>query len=141
MLKILPLLICLAVILGCSWSFGSNGTGNTTNNASPVSKTNTPAAPFNTPDAAPSQNKLVGTWVGRNSNNTGDLKMVFTNDEWTLYADGKMIAAPLKYVVTDDKTIEVTGRDGAKFPLKCSVTGNTLNTDMGGTKVTLKKAP
>ena len=131
----LPVLICLMIILGCRGNFGSVNSGNT-----PANVSNNPPAPSNTPDAYPGSNKLIGTWVGKNANNTGELKMVFTRDEWTLYANGKMIAAPLKYVPVDENTIEVTGRDGGKFPLKYTVTGDRLETLMRDTKVILKRA-
>lgn len=130
----IPIFICLVVVLGCRNS-GSVNSGNTSANVS-----NSSSAPSNTPDAYPGSNKLIGTWIGKKANNTGELKMVFTHDEWTLYADGKMIAAPLKYVPIDENTIEVTGRDGGQFPLKCSVTGDRLETIMKDTKVILKRA-
>ena len=132
---LLPGLMCLMIILGCRGNFGSVNSDKT-----PANISNNSSAPSNTPDAYPGSNRLMGTWIGKNANKTGDLKMVFTRDEWTLYANGKMIAAPLKYVPVDENTIEVTGRDGGNFPLKYSVTGDRLETFIRDTKVVLKRA-
>lgn len=130
----LPVLLCLVIILGCRANFGSVNSGNT-----PANVSNNSSAPPETPDAYPGSNKLIGTWIGKNANNTGDLKMVFTRDEWTLYSNGKMIAAPLKYVRVDENTIEITGRDGGKFPLKYTIIGDRIETFMKDTKVALKR--
>lgn len=128
--------ICLLIVFGCKASSDAPNAGKTSDN----SQYRTPDA-YSTPNnaPAPSRNKLIGTWTGKSANGTSDIKMVFTADEWTLFAGGKSMGSR-KYTLIDDETIEVESKDGEKFSMETVVSGDTLKVNMQGTKLVLKRA-
>lgn len=132
LLNILFAAVFLCAILGCKAISDLGGSKSSDNTSSTPVSTSTPA-----PTATP--NKLVGTWTGKSADGSNNLEMVFTNDEWTLSSNGSPVRGTQKYKFTDSETIEVTTGDGSKFPMKVVVTGDTLNVDMRGTKVVMKR--
>ena len=136
LLNLLSAAICLLIVFGCKASSDAPNAGKTSDNT----QYRTPDA-YSTPNRAstPSPNKLIGTWTGKSANGTSDIKMIFTADEWTLFAGGKSMGSR-KYTLIDDHTIEVETKDGDKFSMETVVSGDTLKTDMQGTKLVLKRA-
>lgn len=136
LLSVFLIAICLSITFGCKTSNDAPNAGKTSDN----NQNRTPDA-RSTPNnaAAPSRNKLIGVWTGKTANGTGDVKMVFTAEEWTLSASGKSMGTR-KYSLIDDETIEVESKDGGNFSMKTVVNGDALNVDMQGTKLVLKRA-
>jgi hypothetical protein len=134
-LNILLIAVCLSAILGCKAisDLGGKSSDNTTPTTSPTTTSTSTPAPSATP------NKLVGNWSGKSANGSTSLKMVFTNDEWTLSSNGTPVRGTQKYKFIDSDTIEVTTGDGSKFPMEVEVNGDTLTVDMRGTKVVMTR--
>ena len=137
LLNLLSAAICLLIVFGCKASSDAPNTGKTSDNG----QYRTPDA-YSTPNnnaPATSRNKLIGTWTGKTANGAGDVKMVFTADEWTLFASGKSMGSR-KYTLINDETIEVESKDGEKFSMETVVSGDTLKVNMQGTRLVLKRA-
>ena len=126
------LTICLFGVLGCKTinELVSSGTPSAT-------PTTTSSSDSNTSPTRP--NKLVGTWVGKSADGSNDLKWIFTENEFTVYSNGKIVVGNQKYVFKDDETLEVTPRQGNPYPLKVRPDGDTLSVEMKGTKVKLRR--
>ena len=137
LLNIFLAAICLSIAFGCKTSYDAPNAGKTSGNNQ--NRTQDAYSTPNNAPAAPSRNKLIGVWTGKTANGTGDVKMVFTAEEWTLSASGKSMGTR-KYSLIDDETIEVESKDGANFSMKTVVSGDVLKVDMQGTKLVLKRA-
>lgn len=118
-LNALLIISCFLLVIGC-------------NSGSKPAETNEKSTPV-----TESKNSVVGTWVGKAYDGKTELKMIFTETDWTLISGGKDVMTR-KYTLKGSK-IEVQDSDGKTLPLKLSLDGNVLNAESDAGKTTLKR--
>jgi hypothetical protein len=126
LLNVLLLILCFVFVAGCNM-FGSK-----------TSDTNTSSTPLtgSSPTTAV-KNKAVGTWAGKAYDGKTDLKMVFTETDWTLISGTKSVMTQ-KYTISGND-IEVQDSNGGKLPITLTLDGDNLNAETDAGKTTLKR--
>lgn len=127
LLNALLLILCFVFVAGCNM-FGSK-TGETNTSSSPATSTS--------PKTETVKNKAVGTWAGKAYDGVTDLKMVFTETDWTLISGSKSVMTQ-KYTISGNN-IEVQDSKGGKLPITLTLDGDELKAETDDGKTTLKR--
>jgi hypothetical protein len=127
LLNVLLLVLCFVLVAGCNM-FGSKTSDTTNTGSTPVSS----SSPTTTV-----KNKAVGTWAGKAYDGKTDLKMIFTETDWTLISGTKSVMTQ-KYTISGDD-ISVQDSKGGKLPITLTLDGDELKAETDDGKTTLKR--